>query len=110
MDVPIIETVESLLAKIPTDLQALIERMNEGGVSDIIPIDENLFSQIPADLIEIIRHMNESGTTDENQLSPFPTRPSFFNKPDEREPEIFYTGTRTHPAINSHVRRVCNAI
>ncbi|XP_029561594.1 uncharacterized protein LOC115157467 [Salmo trutta] len=72
MDVPIIETVESLLAKIPADLLALIERMNEGVVSDINPIDENLFSQIPADLIEIIKHMNESGTTYENQLSQIP--------------------------------------
>ena len=48
----ITETVETLLSQISPKLQAIINHMNEAGVTDIIQIDENILSQIPAELIE----------------------------------------------------------
>jgi hypothetical protein len=54
MDEPtdIIETVETLLSQILPELQALINHMNDAGVtSNIITIDETLLSLIPAELI-----------------------------------------------------------
>ncbi|XP_055730011.1 uncharacterized protein LOC129818293 [Salvelinus fontinalis] len=66
------ETIETLLAEIPTELQDIINHMNDSGLIDIGAIDENLLSQIPSELIEIITRMNESGSADENRLSQIP--------------------------------------
>ncbi|XP_055742880.1 uncharacterized protein LOC129826318 [Salvelinus fontinalis] len=66
------ETIENLLAQILPELQAIINQMNDAGVTDIMAIDENILSQIPAEIIVMITRMNESGPSDENMLSQIP--------------------------------------